>query len=107
MNKFVIVAGTRPEIIKVAPIIRKLIEKKKDFKFIYSGQHYDHRLSTQIINDLELPIPDFSLKLKSKTPSTQIAEIMTNLEKQIGTKNDIVLAQGDTNSVLALSLIHI
>ena len=35
MNKFVIVAGTRPEIIKVAPIIRKLIEKKKDFKFIY------------------------------------------------------------------------
>ena len=107
MNKFVIVAGTRPEIIKVAPIIRKLIEKKKDFKFIYSGQHYDHRLSTQIINDLELPIPDFSLKLKSKTPSTQIAEIMTNLEKQIGTKNDIVLAQGDTNSVLATALLAV
>ena len=107
MNKFVIVAGTRPEIIKVAPIIRKLIEKKKDFKFIYSGQHYDHRLSTQIINDLELPMPDFSLKLKSKTPSTQIAEIMTNLEKQIGAKNDIVLAQGDTNSVLATALLAV
>ena len=107
MNKFVIVAGTRPEIIKVAPIIRKLIETKKNFKFIYSGQHYDHHLSTQIINDLELPIPDFSLKLKSKTPSTQIAEIMTNLEKQIGTKNDIVLAQGDTNSVLATALLAV
>ena len=107
MNKFVIVAGTRPEIIKVAPIIRKLIVNKKDFKFIYSGQHYDHRLSTQIINDLELPMPDFSLKLKSKTPSTQIAEIMTNLEKQIGTKNDIVLAQGDTNSVLATALLAV
>ena len=67
MKRIVIVAGTRPEIIKVAPIIRKLIEKKKKFKFIYSGQHYDYQLSTQIINDLELPIPDFNLKLKSKS----------------------------------------
>ena len=52
-------------------------------------------------------MPDFSLKLKSKTPSTQIAEIMTNLEKQIGTKNDIVLAQADTNSVLATALLAV
>ena len=52
---------------KVLSIINKIINKTKiNFKFIYSGQHYDHRLSTQIINDLELPIPDFSLKLKSK-----------------------------------------
>ena len=107
MKRIVIVAGTRPEIIKVAPIIRKLIEKKKKFKFIYSGQHYDYQLSTQIINDLELPIPDFNLKLKSKSPASQIAEIMTNLENQLGNKDDIVLVQGDTNSVLATSLLAV
>lgn len=107
MKRIVIVAGTRPEIIKVAPIIRKLIEKKKKFKFIYSGQHYDYQLSTQIINDLELPVPDFNLKLKSKSPASQIAEIMTNLENQLGNKDDIVLVQGDTNSVLATSLLAV
>ena len=107
MKRIVIVAGTRPEIIKVAPIIRKLIEKKKKFKFIYSGQHYDYQLSTQIINDLELPVPDFNLKLKSKSPASQIAEIMTNLENQLGSKDDIILVQGDTNSVLATSLLAV
>ena len=107
MKRFVIVAGTRPEIIKVAPIIRKLVDRKINFKFIYSGQHYDHRLSTQIINDLELPIPEFSLKLKSKTPASQVAEIMTNLADQLGKKDDIVLVQGDTNSVLATSLLAV
>ena len=107
MKRFVIVAGTRPEIIKVAPIIRKLIDRKINFKFIYSGQHYDHRLSTQIINDLELPMPDFSLKLKSKTPASQVAEIITNLADQLGKKDDAVIVQGDTNSVLATSLLAV
>jgi UDP-N-acetylglucosamine 2-epimerase (non-hydrolysing) len=107
MKRFVIVAGTRPEIIKVAPIIRKLIDRKINFKFIYSGQHYDYRLSTQIINDLELPIPDFSLKLKSKTPASQVAEIMTNLADKLGEKDDAIIVQGDTNSVLATSLLAV
>ena len=104
MKRFVIVAGTRPEIIKVAPIIRKLIDRKINFKFIYSGQHYDHRLSTQIINDLELPMPDFSLKLKSKTPASQVAEIMTNLADQLGKKDDAVIVQGDTSTAFIASL---
>ena len=93
---------------KVLSIINKIINKTKiNFKFIYSGQHYDHRLSTQIISDLELPIPDFSLKLKSKTPASQVAEIMTNLADKLGNKDDIVLVQGDTNSVLATSLLAV
>lgn len=107
MKRIVIVAGTRPEIIKVAPIIRRCIEKKIKYAFVYTGQHYDHQLSNQIINDLELPVPDYTFELKSNIPSTQIAEIMTNLEKVSKKKNDIILVQGDTNSVLATSLFAI
>ena len=107
MKRIVIVAGTRPEIIKIAPIIRKLKEEKSKYIFVYTGQHYDHQLSNQIITDLELPLPDYNFKLKSKIPSTQIAEIMTNLEKISKKKNDIILVQGDTNSVLAASLFAI
>ena len=54
-----VVAGTRPEIIKIAPIIRKLKVEKNKFIFVYTGQHYDHQLSSQIIADLELPLPDY------------------------------------------------
>ena len=107
MKRIVVVAGTRPEIIKVAPIIRRFIEKKIKYVFIYSGQHYDHQLSNQIINDLEIPLPNYSFELKSSIPSIQIAEIMTNLEKVSKEKNSIVLVQGDTNSVLATSLFAI
>ena len=107
MKRIVIVAGTRPEIIKIAPIMRRLQEEKSKYIFVYTGQHYDHQLSNQIITDLELPLPDYNFKLKSKIPSTQIAEIMTNLEKISKKKNDIILVQGDTNSVLAASLFAI
>ena len=101
------IAGTRPEIIKIAPIMRRLKEEKSKYIFVYTGQHYDHQLSSQIITDLELPPPDYSFKLKSKISSVQIAEIMTNLEKMPKEKNDIILVQGDTNSVLAASLFAI
>lgn len=107
MKRIIVVAGTRPEIIKIAPIIRKLREEKIKCIFVYTGQHYDHQLSNQIIADLELPLPDYNFKLKSKIPSTQIAEIMTNLEKISKKKNDVILVQGDTNSVLAASLFAI
>ena len=107
MKRIIVVAGTRPEIIKIAPIIRKLKERKSKYIFVYTGQHYDHQLSSQIITDLELPSPDYNFKLKSKISSIQIAEIMTNLEKISKAKNDIILVQGDTNSVLAASLFAI
>ena len=107
MKRIVIIAGTRPEIIKIAPIIRRLQEEKSKYIFVYTGQHYDHQLSSQIISDLELPLPDYNFKLKSKISSVQIAEIMTNLEKISKQKNDIILVQGDTNSVLAASLFAI
>ena len=107
MKRIVVIAGTRPEIIKIAPIIRKLEEEKRKYIFVYTGQHYDYQLSNQIIEDLELPPPDYNFQLKSSISSIQIAEIMTKLEKIVKMKNDIILVQGDTNSVLAASLFAI
>jgi UDP-N-acetylglucosamine 2-epimerase (non-hydrolysing) len=103
---YIVVAGTRPEIIKVAPIIRKIIDAKLDLYFVLTGQHYDYSLSEQMINDLELPIPNRSFELETSSPASQIAEIMTKLEKpfRINSTNNIVIVQGDTNSVLSTAL---
>ena len=49
---FAIIAGTRPEIIKQYPLIRLLDREEIDYKFIYTGQHYDYELSEQFIQSL-------------------------------------------------------
>lgn len=103
--KYFVIAGTRPEIIKIAPVIMKLKTLNLDFSFVFTGQHYDHELSRQMIVDLNLPLPNLDINLKTNSPASQIAEIMTNLEpflKQDPTS--VVLVQGDTNSVLSASL---
>jgi UDP-N-acetylglucosamine 2-epimerase (non-hydrolysing) len=103
--KYFVIAGTRPEIIKVAPVIMYLKTLRLDFSFVLTGQHYDHELSKQMITDLALPLPDLDINLSASSPASQIAEIMTNLEPLM--KNyakSVVLVQGDTNSVLSASL---
>lgn len=103
--KYFVIAGTRPEIIKVAPIIRRLQKLKFDFSFILTGQHYDFELSKQMIVDLDLDLPDVSLNLKSDSPASQIAEIMSRLETIMRTNHrSVAITQGDTNSVLSSAL---
>jgi len=103
--KYVVIAGTRPEIIKVAPIIRSLQSSGIEFSFILTGQHYDHKLSKQMISDLLLPYPDFDIKLEKRSPASQIAEIMTRLEPLMKPmESGYAIIQGDTNSVLSASL---
>jgi UDP-N-acetylglucosamine 2-epimerase (non-hydrolysing) len=102
--RYIVVAGTRPEIIKTAPIIRRILELKEELYFVHTGQHFDYSLSEQIINDLELPDPHLSFELRSLSPASQIAEIMTKLEAPTSPDSGIVVVQGDTNSVLAAAL---
>ena len=61
MKPVLVVAGTRPEIIKMAPIIRALSKAKISFVFVQCGQHYDYNMAQQFIEDLQLPTPDFCL----------------------------------------------
>ncbi len=64
-RKVGVIAGTRPEIIKMAPIIRALQKHKIPMFFVHCGQHYDYNMSKQFIENLELPFPDYSFKIKS------------------------------------------
>jgi len=105
MKPIVVTAGTRPEIIKMAPIIRALNKTKIPSVFVQCGQHYDYNMAQQFIEDLELPTPDYSFKIEASSPGTQTAEIMMKMDQLLEKlESSIVLVEGDTNSVLAAAL---
>jgi UDP-N-acetylglucosamine 2-epimerase (non-hydrolysing) len=100
-----VVVGTRPEIIKMAPVIRALDEKAVPFVFVHCGQHYDYNMSQQFIEELELPKPDYGFKVKAYSPGTQTARILTIVERVVEkVRPKAVLVEGDTNGVLASAL---
>ncbi|MGQ4834352.1 MAG: non-hydrolyzing UDP-N-acetylglucosamine 2-epimerase [Candidatus Asgardarchaeia archaeon] len=106
MNKsLLVVTGTRPEIIKMAPIIKNLIQENIPFHFVHTGQHYDYFMSQVFIDSLELPKPEYSFFIKVRNPAIQTARIMTKIGKYIATNTpSITLIQGDTNTILATAL---
>ncbi len=100
-----VVVGTRPEIIKMSPIIRALTDRKANFQLIHTGQHYDHFISDIFFQELELRKPDVHLAVGSGSQGEQTGKALMRLEetfKRSGT--DMVLVQGDTNTVLAGAL---
>jgi UDP-N-acetylglucosamine 2-epimerase (non-hydrolysing) len=105
MKQVMVVVGTRPEIIKMAPVIRALRESATPSVFVHCGQHYDYNMSQQFIDDLKLPTPDHSHKLKAFSQGTQTAQIITHIERLLEkTRPAVVLVEGDTNGVLAAAL---
>jgi len=104
--KIAIVIGTRPEIIKMAPVIDEIKKKNIEFSIIHTGQHYDHEMSQQFFQDLELPRPDHNIGVGSGTHAKMTAAMMKGLEDILKEENpDIVMVQGDTNAVLAGALV--
>ena len=100
-----IVLGTRPEIIKMSPIIRSCQKKGVDFFVLHTGQHYSYEMDLIFFADLGLPPPDFNLDVGSKSHAEQTGLIMTGIERILKKeKPEIVLVQGDTNTVLAGTL---
>jgi UDP-N-acetylglucosamine 2-epimerase (non-hydrolysing) len=100
-----IVAGTRPEAIKLAPVIWSLDKLGVDYVFVWSGQHYDYEMSRVFFDQLGLPDPDLDLDVRSGSHAEQTARIMIGVEKAIiDYKPSIVVAQGDTNTTLASAL---
>jgi UDP-N-acetylglucosamine 2-epimerase (non-hydrolysing) len=105
MKAVMVVAGTRPEIIKMAPAVRALQKKKIPMKFVHCGQHYDYNMAQKFIEDLELPPPDYTFTVKECSPGVQTAQIMIHMDKLLEkTAFSAVLVEGDTNSVLAAAL---
>lgn len=105
MTEIMIVVGTRPEVIKMAPVIRALQKRGKQFTFIHSGQHYDYDLSQRFLEELNLPEPDHSLKFRERSPAAQTGRIMIKLERIVQHERvGLILIQGDTNTMLAAAL---
>ncbi len=100
-----VLVGTRPEIIKMAPVLRKLTVEKVPHLFIHSNQHYSHEMDAQIIADLGLRSPDFQLHVGSESHAVQTGKIMERVEK-ICVENDlkILVVHGDTNTTLGGAL---
>ena len=101
-----LVAGARPNFMKVAPLIRQLNKKKLEFKLIHTGQHYDYEMSKIFFDGLGIPEPDIYLNVGSASHAVQTAKIMIEFEKIILKENPLlVIVVGDVNSTLACSLV--
>jgi len=100
-----IVLGTRPEIIKMSPVIRECESRGTDFFILHSGQHYSYEMDRAFFDDLDLPEPKYNLDVGSGTHAGQTARILTGIEDVLVKEEpDIVLVQGDTNTVMAGAL---
>jgi UDP-N-acetylglucosamine 2-epimerase (non-hydrolysing) len=104
----VVVVGTRPEIIKMAPVVKELEKRGVEFTFIHTGQHFDYEMSQIFIEELGLPKSHETFVLENGNPAAQIGEMMIKLEKSLERlwtrKPSIMLIQGDTNTMLAAGL---
>lgn len=100
------IIGTRPEIIKMAPIIAEIDERKINQVVLHTGQHYDKEMSDNFFRDLEIRAPDYNIQVGSCNHGKQTGHMMEGIEEiLIQEKPDIVLVQGDTNAVLAGALV--
>lgn len=105
ISKVAILVGTRPEIIKVAPVMRQLKKLKIPYVFIHSNQHYAKELDETILKDLKLSSPDYQLQVGSGTHAVQTGKIMEGVEKIcVKEKITIMVVHGDTNTTLAGAL---
>jgi len=103
--KIAIIVGTRPEIIKLSPIMREYRRRKADCITIHTGQHYSYLMDKIFFDELNLPLPDYKLEIGSGTHAEQTARILTKTENIISKEEiDLVIVQGDTNTTLAGSL---
>lgn len=104
-KKIAIILGTRPEIIKMSPIIRECEKRKLNYFILHTGQHYSHNMDKIFLQQLNLPDIKYNLDIGSGTHGEQTAKMISGIEKILIKENpDIVLVEGDTNTVLAGAL---
>ena len=109
--KIDIIAGARPNFVKIAPIINQIKNKKEigidiDYRLIHTGQHYDDSMSKKFFKDLDIPLPDINLNVGSSSHAKQTADIMIGYEKILfKEKPDLCLVVGDVNSTMACAIV--
>ena len=107
--KLTIIAGARPNFMKIAPIIHA-INKKPDFglsyRLVHTGQHYDRKMSDTFFEELNIPLPDVNLNCGGGTQAEQTAAIMIAFEKELNSNPaDLVMVVGDVTSTMACSIV--
>jgi UDP-N-acetylglucosamine 2-epimerase (non-hydrolysing) len=104
--KILQIVGTRPNFMKIAPVMRAL-DEDPDVRqvLVHTGQHYDGRMSDAFFTDLEMPAPDHFLGVGSGTHAAQTAGVMLSLEPVLLEESpDLVIVPGDVNSTAAAAL---
>lgn len=105
-----IIAGARPNFMKIAPIIREIRRRQTGtdalrYRLVHTGQHYDARMSGDFFTQLEIPQPDVNLEVGSGTQAEQTAAMMTRYERLLLEKAaDLCVVVGDVTSTMACSI---
>ncbi|MDO8529801.1 MAG: UDP-N-acetylglucosamine 2-epimerase (non-hydrolyzing) [bacterium] len=103
--KIAILLGTRPEIIRLAPVIRECIRQKRNFFVLHTNQHYSENLDKIFFKELGLSRPKYNLGVGSGSQARQTGRMLVGIEKiLIKEKPDVVLVFGDPNTALAGAL---
>lgn len=105
-----IIAGARPNFMKIAPIIKEINKRQKQgvslqFRLIHTGQHYDKNMSQTFFDELGIPVPDANLGAGGGTQAEQTAKIMIEYELLLKKESpDLCIVVGDVTSTLACSI---
>lgn len=105
-----IIAGARPNFIKIAPIIAELDKKRSDrydirYRLVHTGQHYDKKMSSDFFEQLSIPLPNFNLEAGSGTQAEQTGKIMLGYEKLLISEScDLCIVVGDVTSTMACAI---
>lgn len=105
-----IIAGARPNFMKIAPIIKAIKSSQAkgndiNYRLVHTGQHYDKKMSGDFFDQLGIPEPDINLECGGGTQAEQTAAIMTKFEQElISNRPDLVLVVGDVTSTMACTI---
>lgn len=110
--KCILVAGARPNFMKIAPLMKELArvklsgEASLEYKLVHTGQHYDIQMSEIFFKELEIPAPDINLEVGSASHAVQTASLLTGFETVcLREKPDWIVVVGDVNSTMACTLV--
>src|SRR5690625_5075855 len=106
-----IIAGARPNFMKIAPIIREIEKKQAEgreisYRLIHTGQHYDKNMSGSFFDELGIPEPDVNLNCGGGSQAEQTGNVMVAFEKELEQHPaDLVVVVGDVNSTMACAIV--
>lgn len=106
-----LIAGARPNFMKIAPIIHTIVKAQQSgknilYRLVHTGQHYDQKMSDTFFTELNIPAPDVNLGCGGGTQAEQTAAIMVAFEKELLVHpTDLVMVVGDVTSTMACSIV--